>query len=231
MNTQNSIGSISVVGIGWLTTEAYGCIRTGRRRTFEPGEGAHALTKKGIFAHPFKNYGRLDTLSRMTAYAVSLALQDANIEYAPGRKQDIGIIGTSSQGSLQTDREFFEDYVSSGRTLSRGSLFIYTLPSSSLGESAIHFGLRGPLLYLRGAGGGLAAVLDGAADMIATGEAPLMLAGQAEPHDAFYCVLAQDADRDHEALCDLASGRRIAAANTDIPSLIHDFSLLAPGKA
>lgn len=222
---------INILGIGWLTTEAYGCIRIGRKRTFGPGEGAHSLTKKGVFSHPFKNYGRLDTLSRMTSYAVALALQDAGLEYAPGRKQDIGVIGTSSQGSLQSDRDFFEDYVSSGRTLSRGNLFIYTLPSSPLGEAAIHFGLRGPLLYVRDREGGLGAVLDGAADLLTTGEASLMLAGQAETLEAMYVVLANEAGSGRGALCDLAGARRIAAANHDIPSMIREFSFQAAGKA
>ncbi len=137
--------SISVHGIGWLTKEGYGCIRSELRHAYEVGEGAHTLPKRDIFSHPFKNFGRLDTISKMTAYAVSLALQDAGIEYSPIGKQDIGIVGTNAEGSLRSDIEYFRDYLEGGRTLSRGNLFIYTLPSSPIGEAAIHFGFLGPV--------------------------------------------------------------------------------------
>ena len=43
---------------------------------------------------------------------------------------------------------YFQDYVSGGRKLGRGNLFIYTLPTSPAAEAAIHFGLAGPLLYV-----------------------------------------------------------------------------------
>ena len=92
--------TIAVRGIGWLTKAGYGCIRSGLRHAYENSEGARSLPKRRIFSHPFKNFGRLDGISRMTAYAVALAMQDAGIEYSPEKKQDIGIIGTSSEGSL-----------------------------------------------------------------------------------------------------------------------------------
>jgi len=49
---------------------------------------------------------------------------------------------------LWSQRFVFLDYVQAGRKLGRGSLFIYTLPSSPLAEAAIHFGLQGPVLYI-----------------------------------------------------------------------------------
>ncbi len=169
--------SISVHGIGWLTKEGYGCIRSGLQHAYEMGEGAHTLPKRDIFSHPFKNFGRLDTISKMTAFAVSLALQDGGIEYSPTDKQDIGIVGTNCEGSLRSDIEYFRDYLAGGRTLSRGNLFIYTLPSSPLGEAAIHFGLLGPVAYVASENHALTAVLDTAEEMILADEAPAMLAG------------------------------------------------------
>ena len=151
---------ITVSGIGWLTNEGYGGVRRRQRLMYDNGEGVNSLPKRGIFSHSFKNFGRLDAISRMTTYAVALAVQDAGIKYLPGLKQDIGIIGTNTEGSLQADLAYFRDYVESGRKLSRGSLFIYTLPSSPVGEAAIHFGFLGPLLYAWGLDNSLVAVLD-----------------------------------------------------------------------
>jgi len=225
------MNSITLKGIGWLTKEGYGCIRSGLRQRFEPGETAHMLLKKGIFSHPFKNFGRLDTLSRMTAYAVALALQDAGIEYMPGKKQDIGIIGTNSEGSLQSDLEYFEDYVNSGRTLSRGNLFIYTLPSSPVGESAIHFGLLGPLLYAAGEGNSLAPLLDNAVEMLLSGETPIVLVGTAEEHEGLYFVLDNASGPDRPLLCDIGVARTITDSDHDITAMVQKFSFVEAGKA
>lgn len=218
--------TISVLGIGWLTRAGYGCIRRGLRQAYGSGEGAHSLSKKGILLHPVKNFGRLDATSRMTVYAVALALQDAGIDYSPAKKQDIGIIGTNDEGSLQSDIEYFRDYVGSGRTLSRGNLFIYTLPSSAVGEAAIHFGLQGPLLYTADERDSLAPVLDTAAEMILDSETPVMLAGKVRDDEAVYFVLAGDAGRRDAVLCDVSVARPIVEATPDVAGMVQKFSRL-----
>src|SRR5574337_775506 len=176
--------TISVHGIGWLTKQGYGCISSGLRQDFASGEGPASLPKKGIFSHPFKNFGRLDALSKAAAYGVALALQDAGIEYSPVHKQDIGIIGTGRQGSLSADIEYFRDYIEGGRKLSRGNLFIYTLPSSPFGEAAIHFGLAGPLLYVADRGRSLLPLLAVAEETVLAREARFMIVGRAEEQEA-----------------------------------------------
>ena len=221
---------IMVRGIGWLTPEGYGCIRSELRHTYEEGEGSHTLPKKDIFSHPFKNFGRLDTISRMTAFAVSLALQDAGMEYSPLRKQDIGIVGTNSEGSLQSDREYFRDYLEGGRTLSRGNLFIYTLPSSPMGEAAIHFGLLGPLLYAATEGNALTAVLDTAGEILLNREAPVMLAGKAEADEAVFFVLEGDPGQDQSVLCGLEAARTVVETSPGVAGMVEKFISIAARK-
>lgn len=224
--------TIAVRGIGWLTKEGYGCIRSELRHDYEIGEGAHTLPKKDIFPHPFRNFGRLDTLSKMTAYAVSLALQDAGIEYSPIRKQNIGIVGTNAEGSLRSDIEYFWDYLEGGRTLSRGNLFIYTLPSSPLGEAAIHFGFMGPVLYAARESDALAAVLDLASEMILAQEVPVMLAGKAEADEAMFFVLDRDPGDDRQVLCDVTTARALVEKETGpgVAGLVQKLSRLAARK-
>ena len=222
--------SISVRGIGWLTQEGYGCIKSGLQHAYEMGEGAHTLPKRDIFSHPFKNFGRLDTISKMTAFAVSLALQDGGIEYSPTDKQDIGIVGTNCEGSLRSDIEYFRDYLAGGRTLSRGNLFIYTLPSSPLGEAAIHFGLRGPVAYIASEDHALTAVLDTAEEMILANEAPAMLAGTSEAEEAIFFVLARDHGGDRQVLCGLEEARALAETSLDLSGLIQKFFRIAERK-
>ncbi len=222
--------TISVRGIGWLTKEGYGCVRSGLQQAYELGEGAHTLPRRDIFSHPFKNFGRLDALSKMTAYAVSLALQDGGVEYSPVMKQDIGIVGTSAEGSLRSDIEYFRDYLEGGRTLSRGNLFIYTLPSSPLGEAAIHFGLLGPLLYAAAEHNALAPILDLAGEMLLAHEAPMMLAGKAEADEAVFFLIAADAGQNTNALCDLSDARAIVSTNPEVTMMIRELSRMETGK-
>jgi len=223
--------SISVYGIGWLTKEGYGCIRSGLQHAYAVGESAHTLPKRDIFSHPFKNFGRLDTISKMTVFGVSLALQDAGIGYSPTGKQDIGIIGTNAEGSLRSDIEYFRDYLESGRTLSRGNLFIYTLPSSPIGEAAIHFGFLGPVLYAVREGNALSAVLDMANEMLVADEAPVMLAGRAEAEEAMFFVIGRERGQDRAVLCDVAEARSLVETSIDGAGLVRKFLRLAARKA
>jgi 3-oxoacyl-(acyl-carrier-protein) synthase len=222
--------SISVHGIGWLTNEGYGCIRSGLRHDYEIGESARTLPKMDIFSHPFKNFGRLDTISKMTVFGVSLALQDAGIEYSPAGKQDIGIVGTNAEGSLRSDIDYFRDYLESGRTLSRANLFIYTLPSSPIGEAAIHFGFLGPVLYAAGDGSSLSSVLDMANEMVLADEAPVMLAGKAEADEAMFFVLRRERGQEGSALCEVAEARAVAERGSAVRELVPKFLRLKARK-
>ncbi len=221
--------TIVVRGIGWVTGEAFGCLRSGCRHSYADGEDGRTLPKKSVFSHPFKNFGRLDAVSRMTVYAASLALQDAGIEYSPLRKQDIGIVGTSAEGSLRADLEYFRDYLVSGRTLSRGNLFIYTLPSSALGEAAIHFGLVGPALFAAAKGNILAGALALAAEMIETGQTPVVLAGKAEHDEALFFVV-QAAGTLQDVFCDLDEARSVMDTVSDTTLVVDILLRLAARK-
>ncbi|HWR73856.1 MAG TPA: hypothetical protein VN604_11860 [Nitrospirota bacterium] len=219
---------VIVRGIGWLAGGEYGCISRGERSRLE-GDPADAGSRKGLFTHPFKNFGRLDRLSRMTAAGISLALRDGAISYSPEQKQDIGIIGTGSAGSLATDLRFFRDYVESGRKLARGGLFIYTLPSSPLGEAAIHFGLLGPLFYLAAGNASPGVVFDAAEVLLLQDEAEAMLAGIAGEDAALYCLLMKDGGAPEQRLCDLSAARRIAAQGP-FPDMVTAFQELKKEK-
>jgi 3-oxoacyl-(acyl-carrier-protein) synthase len=167
----------------------------------------------------------------MTASAVALALRDAGIPYSPERKLDIGIVGTNGSGSLATDLLYFKDYVESGRTLGRGNLFIYTLPSSPLGEAAIHFGLQGPLLYAADGKASLSMVLETAEEMVLLGEAEAMLAGTADGQEALYFVLAKDKKDRECALCDFREAHLIADKGLSVVDTIQEFRAVKGKKA
>ncbi len=211
--------NIFILGIGWINADEYGCLGQGVRFKHEDG-----LHRKDIFSYPFKNFTRLDNASKMTCCAVALALKDAGIEYAVDQKQDIGIIGTSRSGSLKSDADYFKDYLVSGRRLARGNLFVYTLPSSPLGEAAIHFGLQGPLLYAAAPHKSLANALEIAKEMIISSEVSMMIGGMAEEDEAVYFVLARDSGL--SAVCGLADAMTILGKDMIFPEMVKELTTI-----
>jgi len=163
---------IGVRGIGWIDKESYGCVRLGSQTEYAGRESFRKLGKAdGLFSYTVKNFGRFEAITQRVCYATALALRDAGIEYAEGAKQNVGLLGSSPAGCVESNLNYFKDYVDGGRTLSRANLFIYTLPSSPFAEAAVHFGLQGPLLY----GNDVAGLSEMAAGMLRRNEAATML--------------------------------------------------------
>lgn len=182
---------IIVSGIGWISEKSYGCVREGLRGDYANLKSLYSrLRDESTIPYPIKNFGRFDIVSKMSCSVGALALRDAGISYSQNQKQDIGIIGTNNNGSLRSNLDYYKDYVTAGRTLARGNLFIYTLPSSPLAETAITFGLSGPLLYMTLSEGILPALLQLAGRMINTRETSRILALRADEKEAVSFLLA-----------------------------------------
>lgn len=219
--------NIAVFGIGWVTREGYGTAGNGSGHRFAAGETIGTTDRSSLFQRLVKNFGRLDDASRLTLAAVSLALRDAALSPSPEDKQSIGIVGTSPTGSLAADREFFSDYLANGRILARANLFIYTLPSSPLGEAAIHFGLTGPLLYLTSGSESFATAVRMAADIIAESGASMMLAGEIRDGEALYFLLGSSGSH---PLCLLEDALAVVAAGRGIADTVANLQKIARGN-
>ncbi|MFH0985029.1 MAG: hypothetical protein V1882_05780 [Candidatus Omnitrophota bacterium] len=166
-----------IKGRGWVQETQCGCDQKSLQWQYDDLRSLYAqLLKDAVFAYPVKNFARFDEASRRVTLSVALALHDAGITYAEGKKQDIGLLGTNPEGALVSNLAYFRDYAEHGRKLARGNLFIYTLPTSPLSEAAIHFGLQGLLLYLRDPEMPEASLLAHAQQMIQNKEAHTLLA-------------------------------------------------------
>jgi hypothetical protein len=134
---------------GWIQDTECGYTGNNYRRKYTDLRLVYEqLLKDAVIAYPIENFGRLNHDSKFIILAIALALYGAKLAYAKDKKQNIGILGTNSNGALDANLAYFQDYVDNGKILGRGNLLIYTLPSSPLAEAAIHFGLTGKLLYL-----------------------------------------------------------------------------------
>jgi 3-oxoacyl-[acyl-carrier-protein] synthase II len=168
--------NVMVRGIGWLDGQTWGTVRRPQRVSYGGEAGVPPWKRAELFAGGVKNFGRFDQATRMTLCACALALNDAG-QAAPSGT--VGLVGTNVAGSLEANRAYFSDYLQAGRVLARGNLFIYTLPSSPLAETAIHFGLRGPLMYVGVPGGHVGEALQAGVDLMDDGAATGMLVVQA----------------------------------------------------
>lgn len=137
-----------IKGTGWVKQHQCGCLKHKWQKRYTDLKSLYTQLQPQVIKYPVANFARFDPVSKLTLLSIALALFDAKIDYAAGKKQKISILGSNQNAALAANLEYFNDYIANGRTLARGNLFIYTLPSSPLAEAAIHFGLTGSLFYL-----------------------------------------------------------------------------------
>ena len=80
--------------------------------------------------------------------------------------------------------------MANGRTLGRGNLFIYTLPTSALGEVAIALSLTGPCMFIHEGDDPVASLGRIGGQIISDGEASGML-GLWSDSEAAVCLLIE----------------------------------------
>lgn len=186
MGFERASSTVNVItGIGWIARREYGCV-TKKMRCPYPDIGSlrSELRDASVLLYPMKGFGKYDLASKMTCCVVALALYDAEVTYSEGRKQDVGILGTNSDGCLQANVDFFKDFIEHGRGSGRASLFVNTLPSIPVAQAAIYFKLQGPLLYMTFPPKQVPSLLRHCDRMILRGESPAMLAVRASEEDA-----------------------------------------------
>ncbi len=101
-----------------------------------------------LFSYPVKNFGRFPESAKAVCGACALAIKAAGKSYQKGEKQNTALLNAGFAPTAMMNQTFFRDYLESGRTMGRGNLFIYTLPTSPAAEASIHFGLIGPSFFI-----------------------------------------------------------------------------------
>lgn len=195
---------VTVQGIGWVTNAEYGSVRRGTRVSFAGRTDVRRLHReKELFAYPVKNFARFDAPTRLTCCAVALSLRDADVSYGEKEGLDFALVGSGPGGCLQANFDYFRDYAESGRTMGRGNLFIYTLPTSPLAEAAIHFGFAGPLLFIGASQAPMAAAVRTATDMVERRAVVSAAATYADADGSICLLLARPEPPTAGCLCDV----------------------------
>ncbi len=222
---------IAVTGIGWVNLKEYGCIIGKYKKSHNGFDSLHScFMDESIFLYPVKSIKRFDIISRTTCYSVALALKDAGISYSHDHKKNIGILGANEEGCLESNINYYKDYIDCGRIKARGNLFIYTLPSTPLAEAAIHFGLSGPLLHMSFKEKRISFLLNFAGKSIIEEEVSATVAVKAEKSNAVSFVLEKKEDLLNTR--DLALENVIAAAEkTSFDEMIEALEEFCEDKA
>ena len=129
---------------------------------------SEAADLAALAGRPIKYLQRFTEEARHCVCAASLVLK----EDASG---EIGLLAAGVDRTLAANLYYFRDYVANGRSLGRGNLFLYTLPTSVLGEVAVALTLTGPCLFIHNPADPIGQAVRQAEQMIADGEADQML--------------------------------------------------------
>lgn len=181
--------------VSWFCAEHYGVFVSGARSGQKPSPMLSASGEMlALIDRPVKYYGRMTTESRFCLCAASVALRATTSPESSDH--EVGVISAGVDGCLEANQKYFGDYVASGRTLGRGNLFIYTLPTSASGEVAIALALTGPCLFVRDDAAPLPSLVATAQQLVADGEADRMLALWSDSRAALCMVVHGLADDD-----------------------------------
>ncbi len=215
----------NVQGISWITHNYFSAKFRNVSGAYENSRDLYCqLKEKGIIRKNIKDFGRFDKVSANTCLAISLALFDARIDHSEEKKQDLGILSTNEKGCLQSNINYFKDYVECGRKLSRGNLFIYTLPSTPIAEAAINFRFQGPVLYLTFAEDQTNQILEQGRMMIESKEAVDLLIVNASEEDAV-CFLVQSRRASSENIyMALSEMQNLIKGVKTLPKVIEEIS-------
>jgi 3-oxoacyl-(acyl-carrier-protein) synthase len=120
-----------------------------------------------IFGSPFRDFRRLDILSRM--FLVATEACDVPAHLPDDLRSETALVSGSETGCLASDRRFERSLHTEAGI--EPAVFPYTLPSTCLGEIAIRHRLHGPTICLSLAEGEEAQALRAAERLLHAGEA------------------------------------------------------------
>jgi len=147
---------MKISGAGWVENETYGAVRKSICGNYiRRSDLYRSLLERKILAESTSKFGRFNRSTQQAFCAAALALHDADFPPSTPLRtgqtskdwKHVGLIGTGQDECTPANQAYFADYAENGRRMARANLFIYTLPTSSLAEIAIHFKLDGPLFY------------------------------------------------------------------------------------
>lgn len=143
-----------------------------------------------VIGKSVRYFQRMPAEARYSLCAASMALNASSPACTP---DEIGLLAGRFEGCQAADLAYYQDYLASGRTLARGNMFVYTLPTSVLGAVSVVFELKGPSFYLQEDHQPLSFLVHHAENLIANKQAKAMLVLWSDEHAAV-CLAVSEGD-------------------------------------
>ncbi|MFW6044371.1 MAG: hypothetical protein ACOCR1_01380 [Planctomycetota bacterium] len=129
-------------------------------------------TVEDLLPRSLKNSGRFPPNVTHAVGACAITLEAAGKMVGNGDPDsNVAVLASGFGPTLENNRKYFSDYVKAGRTMGRGNLFIYTLPTSAIAEVSICFGFTGPTFFVESASHPAAELMATATDLLSAREA------------------------------------------------------------
>lgn len=181
------VGPVSAVGIG---REAFfDALKQGRSGigpiTAFPTDGLTSKLAGEVRGFDVRDYLEtektyLDRASQFAFAAMSLAIEDANLDLKKLDRASFGLVLGSAMGCLGSAQLFFNDYLEKGPRFVKPILFPHTYANTSISLLAIEYGLEGYHLDFASGGTSSASAILQSYDLIRTGRSPLVFTGGTE---------------------------------------------------
>jgi len=173
------VGPVSAIGIG---RAAYFAALAEGRSGIGPVSGGAAGLAAEIKDFDVREYletekAYLDRASQLAFAAMSLALEDANLDLKSMDRSAIGLILGSAAGCLESAQFFFGDFLEKGPRFVKPIVFPHTYTNTTISLLAMEYGLSGYHLSLTSGMTASMVALVQAYDLVRTGKCPLVLAG------------------------------------------------------
>lgn len=133
-----------------------------------------------VTEHGVARKSYLDTASALFLAATSQALQQAGINVESGENHTVGILAGTAYGCLETAGLFFADYLTKGPRLVKPLLFPHSYNNTPVSLAAMEWELRGEHENNVSADIASGVVLLQAFDLLASGQAEILVAGGVE---------------------------------------------------
>lgn len=175
-----------------------------------------------LLGQSVRYFQRMPAEARYALCAAGLAIHAADLNPVA---TTIGLLAGRFDGTLAANIAYFQDYLEAGRSLARGNMFVYTLPTSVLGSVSVVLNLRGPAFYLDHEQLPLQSLITHASYLISTRESQAMLILWSDASAAVCIAVGAMPDhardqRTHQMLMDLFNHDNDDAGNPPSPSAL-----------
>ncbi len=127
------------------------------------------LLTQGILPNELNEFKRMSDKSKRAVLAAALACYESFQPTVDGSR--VAMLSADYNCCLTENQQYFSDYISFGRVMGRGNLFVNTLPTTPLAEISLALSFTGPLYFIASFERPLFLLMEESCSLLESGEA------------------------------------------------------------